>query len=95
MNREVCKFLSGSFAALGYVHVAYAVATTRGIINEPVFMGRRWGVGFMLSEAAIYSVLAAALGYAGWGGRSHGGGASPEGAKPTVVTVMASPAPGK
>lgn len=69
MNREVCKFFSGSFAALGYAHAAYAVATSRGIINEPVFMGRRWGVGFMWSEAAIYSALALALGYAGWGAR--------------------------
>lgn len=42
MNREVCKFLSGSFAGLAYVHAAYAVATSRGIINEPVFLGRRW-----------------------------------------------------
>ncbi|SBS76055.1 conserved exported hypothetical protein [uncultured Mycobacterium sp.] len=66
MNREVCKFLSGSFAALGYAHAAYAVATSRGIISEPVFLGRRWGVGFMWSEAAVYSALAVALGYAGW-----------------------------
>ncbi len=51
------------------------MATNRGIINEPVCLGRRWGVGFMLSEAAIYAVLAAALGHAGWGGRSRGEGA--------------------
>ncbi|VBA47546.1 hypothetical protein LAUMK142_00812 [Mycobacterium pseudokansasii] len=43
MNREVCKFFSGSFAALAYVHAAYAVATSRGIVDEPVFLGRRWG----------------------------------------------------
>jgi hypothetical protein len=67
MKREVCKFFSGSFAALGYAHAAYAVATSRGIINEPVFLGRRWGVGFMWSEAAIYTAVAVALGYAGWG----------------------------
>ncbi len=71
MNREVCKFFfSGSFAALGYAHAAYAVATARGIINEPIFLGRRWGVGFMWSEAAVYSALAVALGYAGWGGKN-------------------------
>ncbi|MBB3604489.1 hypothetical protein FHT40_004167 [Mycolicibacterium sp. BK556] len=68
MNREVCKFFSGSFAALGYAHAAYAVATTRGIISEPIFLGRRWGVGSMWSEAAVYTALAVALGYAGWGG---------------------------
>jgi hypothetical protein len=67
MKREVCKFFSGSFAALGYAHAAYAVATSRGIINEPVFLGRRWGVGFMWSEAAIYTAVAVALGYVGWG----------------------------
>ena len=67
MNREACKFFSGSFAALGYAHAAYAVATSRGIINEPVFLGRRWGVGFMWTEAAIYTALALALGRIGWG----------------------------
>ena len=66
MNREVCKFLSGAFGALAYVHAAYAVATSRGIINEPVFLGKRWGVGYMWTEAAVYSALSAALGYAGW-----------------------------
>ena len=66
MNREVFKFFSGSFAALGYAHAAYAVATSRGVISEPIFLGRRWGVGFMWSEAAIYTALAVVLGYAGW-----------------------------
>jgi hypothetical protein len=47
MKREVCKSFSGSFAALAYAYAAYAVATSRGIINEPVFLGRRWGVGYM------------------------------------------------
>ncbi len=70
MNREACKFFSGSFAALGYAHAAYAVATSRGIINEPVFLGRRWGVGFMWTEAAIYTALSLALGRVGWGARS-------------------------
>lgn len=66
MKREVCKFLSGSFAALAYAHAAYAVATSRGIINEPVFLGRRWGVGYMWTEAAVYSAVSLALGYKGW-----------------------------
>ncbi len=66
MNREVCKFFSGSFAALAYAHAAYAVVTSRGIINEPVFLGRRWGVGYMWTEAAVYSAVSLALGYIGW-----------------------------
>ena len=66
MKREVCKFFSGSFAALAYAHAAYAVATDRGIINEPVFLGRRWGVGYMWTEAAVYSAVSLALGYIGW-----------------------------
>lgn len=66
MNREVCKFFSGSFAALAYAHAAYAVATSRGIVDEPVFLGRRWGVGYMWTEAAVYSAVSLALGYVGW-----------------------------
>ena len=91
MNREVCKFFSGSFAALGYAHAAYAVATTRGIINEPIFLGRRWGVGFMWSEAAVYSALAVALGYAGWGGKTHGEPVSVQSSQPTAVPETARP----
>ncbi len=83
MNREACKFFSGSFAALGYAHAAYAVATSRGIINEPVFLGRRWGVGFMWSEAAIYTALAVALGYAGWGGKDQEQQRSIQGSEPS------------
>jgi hypothetical protein len=86
MNREVCKFLSGSFAALGYAHAAYAVATSRGIISEPVFLGRRWGVGFMWSEAAAYSALAVALGYAGWGSERQAELPRIQVAQPTAVT---------
>ncbi len=71
MNREVCKFFSGSFAALAYAHAAYAVATSRGIINEPVFLGRRWGVGYMWTEAAVYSAASLALGYAGWSSKAQ------------------------
>ncbi|BBX07311.1 hypothetical protein [Mycolicibacterium aichiense] len=94
MNREACKFFSGSFAALGYAHAAYAVATSRGIINEPVFLGRRWGVGFMWSEAAIYTALAVALGYAGWGTTGHEHQRSIQGSQPTPATEAAGPAPG-
>lgn len=70
MKREVCKFFSGSFAALAYAHAAYAVATSRGMIDEPVFLGRRWGVGYMWTEAVVYSAVSVALGYAGWGNRT-------------------------
>ncbi|WP_262491032.1 hypothetical protein [Mycobacterium simiae] len=66
MNREVSKFLSGSFAALAYVHAAYAVATSRGLINEPVFLGRRWSVGYMWTEAGLYLAVSLTLGYFGW-----------------------------
>lgn len=66
MKREFAKFFSGAFAALAYAHAAYAVATERGIINEPVFLGRRWGAGYMWTEAAVYSGVSLALGYAGW-----------------------------
>lgn len=92
MKREVCKFFSGSFAAMGYAHAAYAVATTRGIINEPIFLGRRWGVGFMWSEAAVYSALAVALGYAGWGGRTQDQPASIQSRQPAVAPEAARPA---
>ncbi len=67
MNREVCKFFSGAFAALAYAHGAYAIATSRGIISEPVFLGKRWGVGYMWTEAAVYTVVSVVFGYRGWG----------------------------
>src|SRR4029078_1468921 len=69
MNRDACKLFAGSFAALAYAHAAYAVATSSGVINEPVFLGRRWGVGYMWTEAAVYSAVSVALGYVGWGDR--------------------------
>ncbi len=72
MKREVCKFFSGSFAALAYVHAAYAVATSRGIVDEPVFLGRRWSVGYMWTEAAVYSAMSLALGYVGWASKTSG-----------------------
>jgi hypothetical protein len=71
MNREACKFFSGSFAALAFVHGAYAVSTSCGAINEPVFLGRRWGVGYMCSEAVVCSAISVGLGYLGWSRRSQ------------------------
>lgn len=67
MNREACKFFCGSFAALAYAHGAYAIATAGGVIDEPVFLGRRWGIGYMWTEAVIYTAISAGLGYLGWG----------------------------
>jgi hypothetical protein len=66
MNREVCKFLSGAVAGIAYAHGAYAVATSSGIMNEPIFLGRRWGVGYMWTETVVYSAISLALGYYGW-----------------------------
>lgn len=31
-----------------------------------VYKGREWGVGKMLTEAAVYGALTAALGYLAW-----------------------------
>lgn len=66
MNRDAYKFLSGSAAALAYAHAAYAVAASKGIMNEPVLFGRKWGVGFAWAEVAIYSAVSVALAYRGW-----------------------------
>ena len=67
MKPDAFKFLAGSAAGLAYAHGAYAVAASRGIINEPIFLGRKWGVGFMWTEAFIYSAISMALAYRGWG----------------------------
>ena len=32
----------------------------------PVFKGRQWGVGKMLTEAAVYGAVSTALGYLAW-----------------------------
>lgn len=66
MNREASKFLSGAFAGIAYAHAGYAIAASSGIIDEPVFLGRKWGVGFMWTEAVVYAAVSAALGYVGW-----------------------------
>ena len=66
MNRDAYKFLSGSAAALAYAHAAYAVAAAKGIMNEPVLFGRKWGFKFAWAEVAIYSAISLALAYRGW-----------------------------
>lgn len=60
------QILIGLLRALGWAHAGYAVATSLGVVNEPTFLGRRWGVGYMWTEAAVYTTIGAALGYAGW-----------------------------
>ena len=44
---------------------ANAVAA-KGTISVPVFKGREWGVGKMLTEAAVYGAISAGLGYLAW-----------------------------
>lgn len=66
MNREVSKFFCGAFAGIAYAHAGYAIAASSGIIDEPIFLGRKWGVGLMWTEAAVYTAISAAFGYAGW-----------------------------
>ena len=66
MKRELCKFLAGVVAGLAYVHVAYAVALSRGIINQPVWRGRKWRLEYICAEAGAYSVVSLGLAYCGW-----------------------------
>jgi hypothetical protein len=66
MNREASKFFCGAFAGIAYAHAGYAIAASSGIIDEPIFLGRKWGVGFMWTEAVVYSAISLALGYVGW-----------------------------
>ena len=66
MKRDAYKFLSGSAAALAYVHAAYAVAASKGIMNEPVLFGRKWGFTFAWVEVVIYSAISLTLAYRGW-----------------------------
>ncbi len=66
MNREVSKFFCGAFAGIAYAHAGYAIAASSGIIDEPIFLGRKWGVGFMWTEAVVYAAVSVALGYRGW-----------------------------
>lgn len=73
MKRDAYKFLSGSAAALAYAHGAYAVAASKGIMNEPVLFGRKFGVTFAWVEVVIYAALSAALAYRGWRAESAPG----------------------
>lgn len=66
MKREVSKFFCGAFAGIAYAHAGYAIAASAGIIDEPIFLGRKWGVGFMWTEAVVYTAMSVALGYVGW-----------------------------
>lgn len=66
MNRELSKFFSGAFAGIAYAHAGYAVAASNGIIDEPIFLGRKWGVKLMWTEAIAYTAISVGLGYLGW-----------------------------
>lgn len=66
MGRELCKFFSGFAAGLVLVHAMYAIWVSNGWINEPVWLDRTWGVGYMWGEAAIYLVISLVLAYFGW-----------------------------
>ncbi len=66
MNRDVSKFFCGAFAGIAYAHAGYAIAASSGVIDEPIFLGRKWGVGFMWTEAIAYAAISVALGYVGW-----------------------------
>lgn len=66
MKRDVLKFLCGAAAAATYGHVIYAVWTAKGKISVPIWKGREWGIGKMLTEAAVYGAATASLGYLAW-----------------------------
>jgi hypothetical protein len=66
MKRDILKVLFGVAAAACYGHLVYARWTATGKISVPVFKGQQWGVGKMLTEAAVYGALSAALGYLAW-----------------------------
>lgn len=66
MKRDIFKFLSGVAAAASVGHIAAALATWRGMISVPIWRGREWGIGKMLTEAAVYGAIGAGLGYLGW-----------------------------
>lgn len=61
MKRDILKFLCGAAAAATYGHVVYAAWTARGKISAPIWKGREWGVGKMLTEAAIYGAVSMVL----------------------------------
>ena len=45
---------------------AKSVDAVRTRTPLPVFKGREWGVGKMLTEAAVYGAISAGLGYLAW-----------------------------
>lgn len=66
MKRDILKFLAGVAAAFTFVHVVYAIAAARGTISVPIWRGREWGIGKMLTEAVVYGVIGSGLGYLAW-----------------------------
>ena len=66
MTRDAYKFLAGSAAGVAYAHAGYALAASKGIITEPLFLGRKWKARYMWIEALIYSALSVVLAYRGW-----------------------------
>lgn len=66
MKRDIFKVLFGAAAAACSLHLVYARWTATGKISVPVFKGREWGVGKMLTEAAVYGAISVALGYLAW-----------------------------
>lgn len=66
MTRDGYTFLAGSAAGLAYAHAGYALAASKGIITEPLFLGRKWRVRYMWIEAALYSALSIAMAVRGW-----------------------------
>ena len=66
MKRDIVKFLCGAAVAACSLHLVYARWAAKGKISVPVFKGREWGVGKMLTEAAVYGAISAGLGYLAW-----------------------------
>ncbi|MBU3706621.1 MAG: hypothetical protein FGM50_08055 [Mycobacterium sp.] len=66
MKSDVLKVLFGAAVAACYGHLTYARWTAKGMITVPVFKGREWGVGKMLTEAAVYGAISVGLGFLAW-----------------------------
>ena len=66
MKRDILKVLFGAAAAACSLHLVYARWTATGKISVPIFKGHEWGVGKMLTEAAVYGAASAVLGYLAW-----------------------------
>ncbi len=74
VKREVYKFLSGVFAGLALAHLGFALFASKGVVNEPIFLGIKWSIGFAWTEVAVYSALSLVLGYLGWRSAPVGSG---------------------